>query len=113
MWWFLARFPFNRTFPIPRLESEMAKRKISPEQFAVEGKWDWDETTSIALADENQFGRTFLFRAEAILRQVGEARTEIQEMAGAEKGKVVIGAIPTVTPYFLPPVLTSFTRQHP
>jgi LysR family transcriptional regulator, hydrogen peroxide-inducible genes activator len=61
----------------------------------------------------NQFGRTFLFRAEAILRQVGEARTEIQEMAGAEKGKVVIGAIPTVTPYFLPPVLTSFTRQHP
>jgi hypothetical protein len=31
-----------------------------------------------------QFGRTFLFRAEAILRQVGEARTEIQEMAGAD-----------------------------
>src|SRR5437762_13134461 len=60
-----------------------------------------------------QFGRTFLFRAEAILRQVSEARTEIQEMAGAEKGKVVIGAIPTIAPYFLPPVLAGFTRQHP
>jgi LysR family transcriptional regulator, hydrogen peroxide-inducible genes activator len=35
----------------------------------------------------NQFGRTFLFRTEAILRQVGEARTKIQEMAGAERGK--------------------------
>ena len=60
-----------------------------------------------------QFGKTLLFRAEAILRQVGEARTEIQEMAGAEKGRVVIGAIPTIAPYFLPPVLTGFTRQHP
>jgi LysR family hydrogen peroxide-inducible transcriptional activator len=60
-----------------------------------------------------QFGRTFLFRAEAILRQVGEARTEIEEMAGAEKGRVVIGAIPTIAPYFLPPVLTGFTHQHP
>jgi len=36
-----------------------------------------------------QFGRTFLFRAEGILRQVGEARTKIEEMAGAEKGRVV------------------------
>jgi LysR family hydrogen peroxide-inducible transcriptional activator len=60
-----------------------------------------------------EFGRTFLFRAEAILTQVREARAEIQEMAGAEKGKVVIGAIPTVAPYFLPPVLMGFTRQHP
>jgi LysR family transcriptional regulator, hydrogen peroxide-inducible genes activator len=60
-----------------------------------------------------EFGRTFLFRAEAILTQVREARAEIQEMAGAEKGKVVIGAIPTVAPYFLPPVLAGFARQHP
>ncbi len=60
-----------------------------------------------------QFGKTFLFRAEAILRQVGEARTEIQEMAGAEKGNVAIGAIPTIAPYFLPQMLASFLRQHP
>jgi hypothetical protein len=39
----------------------MAKGKVSPEQFAealekhllgTEGKWDWDDTTSITLADE-------------------------------------------------------------
>jgi LysR family transcriptional regulator, hydrogen peroxide-inducible genes activator len=60
-----------------------------------------------------QFGRAFLPRAEAILRQVGEARTEIQEMAGSEKGGVAIGAIPTIAPYFLPAVLTSFAREHP
>ena len=37
------------------------KRKISPQQFAdelerhllgTEGKWDWDDTTSIAISDE-------------------------------------------------------------
>ena len=60
-----------------------------------------------------QFGRTFLFRAQAILRHVDEAKTEIEEMAGTEKGRVVIGAIPTIAPYFLPPVLAGFTRQHP
>jgi hypothetical protein len=39
----------------------MARRKITPEQFAseleghllgTEGPWDWDDTTSIAVADE-------------------------------------------------------------
>ena len=60
-----------------------------------------------------QFGAAFLPRAEAILRQTGEAKTQIQEMAGADKGRVVIGAIPTIAPYFLPPALASFTRQHP
>ena len=44
---FLAALPF--------------KRKVTPEQFAdelerhllgTEGKWDWDDTTSIAIADE-------------------------------------------------------------
>jgi hypothetical protein len=39
----------------------MAKRKVSPEEFAeelekhllgTEGQWDWDYITSVALADE-------------------------------------------------------------
>ena len=59
-----------------------------------------------------QFGAAFLPRAEAILRQTGEAKTQIQEMAGADKGQVVIGAIPTIAPYFLPATLASFTKQH-
>jgi LysR family transcriptional regulator, hydrogen peroxide-inducible genes activator len=44
---------------------------------------------------------------------VGEARTEIREMAGGENGQIVIGAIPTIAPYLLPAFLTSFARQHP
>jgi LysR family transcriptional regulator, hydrogen peroxide-inducible genes activator len=59
------------------------------------------------------FGRAFLPRAAAILRQVADARAEIREMAGAEKGDVAIGAIPTIAPYFLPSALARFARQHP
>src|SRR5690349_17321458 len=60
-----------------------------------------------------QMGEAFLPRAEAILRQVGAAKMEIQEMAGTEQGKLVIGAIPTIAPYFLPAHLASFAQQVP
>src|SRR5438445_7275687 len=60
-----------------------------------------------------QMGEVFLPRAEAILRQVADAQTEIQELAGAERGRLVIGSIPTIAPYFLPPYLASFARKFP
>jgi LysR family hydrogen peroxide-inducible transcriptional activator len=60
-----------------------------------------------------QFGQLLLPRAEGILRQVDEAKLEIQEMAGSEQGKLVIGAIPTIAPYFLPDRLASFARKFP
>jgi LysR family hydrogen peroxide-inducible transcriptional activator len=60
-----------------------------------------------------QMGEAFLPRAEAILHQVDTARLEIQEMAGTEQGKLVIGAIPTIAPYFLPSCLSSFARKFP
>ncbi|MFB3813144.1 MAG: LysR family transcriptional regulator [Terriglobales bacterium] len=60
-----------------------------------------------------EFGRALLPRAEAILRQLAEAKSEIQQMAGIDKGQVVLGAIPTIAPYILPRRLASFARQHP
>jgi LysR family transcriptional regulator, hydrogen peroxide-inducible genes activator len=60
-----------------------------------------------------QMGEAFLPRAEAILRQVAAAKLEVQEMAGVEQGKLVIGAIPTIAPYFLPSCLASFARKFP
>jgi LysR family transcriptional regulator, hydrogen peroxide-inducible genes activator len=58
------------------------------------------------------FGKAFLPKAGEILRQVGQARTEIQEMSRAEVGTVVVGAIPTIAPYFLGPVLARFAGRH-
>ena len=59
------------------------------------------------------FGRAFLPKAEQILHDLGDAKTEILEMAGKEKGEVVLGAIPTIAPYLLPRILTCFSREHP
>jgi hypothetical protein len=56
VWYFLITFSIIKTY---RFVSP--KRKVTPEQFAeklekhllgTEGKWDWDDTTSMAIADE-------------------------------------------------------------
>jgi LysR family transcriptional regulator, hydrogen peroxide-inducible genes activator len=58
------------------------------------------------------FGRAFLPKAERILRELGDAKTEMLEMTGEEKGDVVLGVIPTIASYLLPRVLTGFSRRH-
>lgn len=60
-----------------------------------------------------RLGESFLPRAEDILRKVTSAKSEIHEMAGIEEGQLVIGAIPTIAPYFLALSLASFARQFP
>lgn len=59
------------------------------------------------------FGQAFLPKAERILRDLEEAKTELLEMAGDEKGDVVLGIIPTIAAYLLPKLLKGFSAQHP
>jgi LysR family hydrogen peroxide-inducible transcriptional activator len=59
------------------------------------------------------FGKAFLPKAERILRELGDAKTEMLEMAGDDKGEVVLGVIPTIASYLLPRVLAGFSQQHP
>jgi len=59
------------------------------------------------------FGSTFLPKAERILRELSDAKTEIIEMSGKDNGELAIGAIPTIAPYLLPPVLNDFSCRHP
>lgn len=59
------------------------------------------------------FGKAFLPKAERILRQLEEAKTELQEMTGNEKGDVVVGIIPTIAAYLLPKLLKGFAARHP
>jgi LysR family hydrogen peroxide-inducible transcriptional activator len=59
------------------------------------------------------FGETFLPRVEAILRDMEDAKQEIEEMSGAERGRLAVGSIPTIAPYFLPRCLASFSPKFP
>jgi LysR family transcriptional regulator, hydrogen peroxide-inducible genes activator len=60
-----------------------------------------------------QFGEAFLLRVHRILKEVTDAKCEIQELAGGNKGTLVLGTIPTIAPYFLPERLAQFAMQYP
>lgn len=59
------------------------------------------------------YGKTFLPKAKRILRELEEAKTELLEMSGNEKGEVVVGIIPTIAAYLLPQLLDGFAARHP
>jgi LysR family hydrogen peroxide-inducible transcriptional activator len=58
-------------------------------------------------------GDRFLSHARSILREVTAARSDVEDPAGVISGKVTVGAIPTIGPYFLPRHLTAFAYRWP
>ena len=60
-----------------------------------------------------KFGHAFLPRAERILRQLEEAKSEVRDMSSNDEGEVVVGIIPTIAAYLLPRLLSQFTERHP
>ena len=59
------------------------------------------------------FGKAFLPKAERILRELEEARTELRDMSGNKEGEVVVGIIPTIAAYLLPRLLNDFSARNP
>ena len=59
------------------------------------------------------FGKAFLPKAGRILRELEEAKGELRDMSGSEKGEVVVGVIPTIAAYLLPKLLNDFKQRHP
>lgn len=64
---------------------------------------------SVRLTD---LGNAFLPRARAVLRELEAARGDVVERKDTLSGTVV-GVIPTVAPYLLPPLLASYSRKYP
>ena len=60
-----------------------------------------------------ELGKIFLPRARAVLRELEAAKGDVVERKDFVGGPVTVGVIPTVGPYFLPRVLTSFSRKFP
>jgi DNA-binding transcriptional LysR family regulator len=58
-------------------------------------------------------GKTFLPRARAVLRELEAARGDVSEGKDSISGHVIVGVIPTVSPYFLPPILAAFSKHFP
>src|ERR1700694_2274531 len=60
-----------------------------------------------------ELGKTFLPRARAVLRELEAAKGDVVEGKEFIGGPITVGVIPTVAPYFLPPLLTTFSRKFP
>src|SRR5579862_7102185 len=60
-----------------------------------------------------ELGETFLPRARAVLRDLESARNDIMEKKTSITGPISVGVIPTIAPYFLPPILATFSRKWP
>jgi LysR family hydrogen peroxide-inducible transcriptional activator len=60
-----------------------------------------------------EYGRVLLPQALTILREVNEARSSLELLRRGVGGQLSVGCIPTITPYFLAPRLSEFTRRYP
>lgn len=56
-------------------------------------------------------GEDFVHAAEQILALVEEAQIEMHEFSGLRRGRVLLGTIPTVGAFSLPPLLAEFRRR--
>ncbi len=57
-------------------------------------------------------GETFLMHAITVLDALNAAKTAVGVDQGLRNETLLIGALPTVAPYLLPPVLAEFRRAH-
>src|SRR5688572_23063692 len=58
-------------------------------------------------------GQALLPLAERILEQEAEARRVVQQVAGLERGRLSLCALPALDQHLLPPWLARFRREHP
>ena len=58
-------------------------------------------------------GLALLPRAQRILAEVRETISGVKEDVEAGRGPLSVGAIPTIAPYLMPPVLSQFLEEHP
>lgn len=58
-------------------------------------------------------GELFRVHAERALEEVEAAREKVREVRGLVRGRVVLGALPTVAPYYLPTRLRAFSEKFP
>jgi LysR family hydrogen peroxide-inducible transcriptional activator len=57
-------------------------------------------------------GRALLPQATEILRQLSHARTTLDSLRKGVAGRLSVGCIPTITPYFLAPQIGDFAKRY-
>jgi LysR family transcriptional regulator, hydrogen peroxide-inducible genes activator len=104
----------NRSFTKAAAEEGIAQPSLSQQIVKLEN------TLGAKLFDRlgrsvqlTEYGKMLLPQATEILRQIAEARTTLETLRRGVGGKLAIGSIPTITPYFLSPRLGDFAARYP
>ena len=58
-------------------------------------------------------GRLFRDHAQRVMRETELAAQSIQDLTGAEQGRLVVGSISTVNSYLIPPLVCRFKQRFP
>ena len=95
-------------------QCHVAQPSLSQQIMKLEGELEERlfERTKRAVA-LTPAGELFRAHAERVLDEVELARDKIREVRGLMRGRVALGALPTVAPYFLPGRLRRFAARHP
>lgn len=59
------------------------------------------------------YGQALVIRAEQILRSVGDAQKELSSLRQPNRGRLIVGVIPTVLPYAMARPLAAFRDEAP
>jgi LysR family hydrogen peroxide-inducible transcriptional activator len=104
----------TRNFSRAAEQCHVAQPSLSQQIMKLEGELGERlfERTKRAVA-LTPAGELLRIRAERVLDEVDVARDEIRDVRGLLRGRVVLGALPTVAPYFLPARLRRFAARHP
>jgi len=60
-----------------------------------------------------QAGHILREHAQRVLREVEQGAQAIQELTGAERGRLLVGALSTVNSYLIPPLVSRFRQRFP
>lgn len=60
-----------------------------------------------------QAGRLFRDHARRMLRELEQAQTELDELAGLKRGRLSVGVVQTVGAFLVPRVVALFAAEHP
>jgi len=60
-----------------------------------------------------QAGELFREHAGRVVRELEQAVQVVQELQGAQRGRLVVGTLATVNSYLIPPLVSRFTQRFP
>lgn len=104
----------TRNFSRAAEQCHVAQPSLSQQIMKLEGELDERlferNKRDVALTAA---GEVFRGHAERVLEEVEMARDKVREVRGLIRGRVVLGALPTVAPYYLPTRLRAFTTVFP